>query len=618
MINKIDLQQNNFESQEDIDSLKKLRNLFVWAVFCALQAQAGTNQDLEKSFKTNSFSSNKTIEKKSDENSSIDLPSSNYSDFINVYWVGQKVWGNSYNWAWIKIHDEHIEVVWEKWKDYTKLWAIWKIDFWDTWAYTKLWASYLKFDNYKVGQYTIDPRQTTYAWALWYGNESLNVEWGYMYHDLTWAKWADSISNTKYLELIARTKTQVWQFDLSGTIKNQEAYNKSKTYFDASGAYYPTEDIQLKTTYDNSRPYIKDDYKIKAWIKYTFWWDEEWSFSPFIWAEYATADNIKVEASYEDSIANRPLSWKDEFESNVFTNNIVAQKVAPKEFRKKVIDSFNQAPSISISSSASTVNEWTAFTLTANASDPDGTISSIKWYDANGNQVWSGTSVSITENTAWTYSFYAIATDNLWATKQSSNVSVTVNQVNQAPSISISSSASTVNEWTAFTLTANASDPDGTISSIKWYDANGNQVWSGTSVSITENTAWTYSFYAIATDNLWATKQSSNVSITVNSVNTSWPSITAPSSVTAATSVDVTIWGLQASDPDWIGSYTITSALFWTLVSWNWNLPSSVTITSSQNAWHYGDTDTITINVTDAHSSNPKTSTKTITVNYYN
>ena len=59
---------------------------------------------------------------------------------------------------------------------------------------------------------------------------------------------------------------------------------------------------------------------------------------------------------YENSIANRPLSWKDEFESNVFTNQIVAQIVAPKKFRKKVIESFSQGLSISISSSASTVS----------------------------------------------------------------------------------------------------------------------------------------------------------------------------------------------------------------------------------------------------------------------
>ncbi len=466
----------------------------------------------------NSLENNSSKVFKSDlKNASSDT----YPAFLNIYWVWQKVWWNSFNWVWIKVHNKHFEWVAEKWPDYTKVWAIGKINFWDTWAYTKIWASYLKFDNYKVGQYSINPKQKTFGWALWYGNNHFNVEWGYIAHELTWAKLANTTAYTKYLELVGRAQSKIWQFDLTWTIKNQNAYDKSRTYFNTSWAYYPTKDIQLETTYDNSNPYIKNDYEVKAWIKYTFGWNKKWKFSPYLSTEYSVADNVKVEATYANSIANRPLSWKDEFENNINTNQIVAQKVAPKEFEKKVKESLNKPPKISILASATSITEWESVTLTANASDPDGTVKEIDWYDKNGNKIGSGKSITITPSSTGTFTYYAKAIDNNWAVSKSKSISINVEAVpNQPPKISILASATSITEWEAVTLNANASDPDGTVKEIDWYDQNGNKIGSGKSITITPSSTGTFTYYAEAIDNKGAVSKSKPISINVEAVPT--------------------------------------------------------------------------------------------------
>jgi hypothetical protein len=45
------------------------------------------------------------------------------------------------------------------------------------------------------------------------------------------------------------------------------------------------------------------------------------------------------------------LYWKDEFEMAMNSKQLVVNNVAQEEFKKRVKESFNQAPNISISSS---------------------------------------------------------------------------------------------------------------------------------------------------------------------------------------------------------------------------------------------------------------------------
>ena len=96
----------------------------------------------------------------------------------------------------------------------------------------------------------------------------------------------------------------------------------------------------------------------------------------------------------------------------------------PKEKPDQTGGSSNNPPVISITGNTTAYVGY-FFVLTANASDSDGSVVSIRWYDRNDNEIGSGSSLSITENSAGDYTFYAEATDNDGATARAS-ISVTV------------------------------------------------------------------------------------------------------------------------------------------------------------------------------------------------
>ncbi len=191
----------------------------------------------------------------------------------------------------------------------------------------------------------------------------------------------------------------------------------------------------------------------------------------------------------------------------------------------------NQAPSVSLSSPASGAS-FTApasITVSASASDSDGTVSKVEFY-ANGSLIGTDTSssysVSWNNVAAGTYSLTAKATDNDGATKTSAAVSITVTSTppppNQAPSVSLTSPApgASFTAPAAITVNASASDSDGTVSKVEFY-ANGSLIGtdssSSYSISWSNVAAGTYSLTAKATDNDGATKTSAAVSITVAS-----------------------------------------------------------------------------------------------------
>lgn len=185
----------------------------------------------------------------------------------------------------------------------------------------------------------------------------------------------------------------------------------------------------------------------------------------------------------------------------------------------------NGAPTVSITAPANGAS-FTApanVSITVNASDSDGTINSVEFYQ--------GTTLLGTETTApyafnWTnvaagdYSLTAKATDNGGSTTTSTAVSITVNP-DQPPTVTITGPANgaTFTAPASISITANASDSDGTVSSVEFYQ--------GTTLIGTDTTApyafnWnnvnagSYSLTAKATDNAGATTTSQPVSITVN------------------------------------------------------------------------------------------------------
>jgi hypothetical protein len=139
-----------------------------------------------------------------------------------------------------------------------------------------------------------------------------------------------------------------------------------------------------------------------------------------------------------------------------------------------------------------------------------------------------GTDTTSPYSYAWTnvaagnYSLTARATDNGGATTTSTAVNITVKTAgNNPPTVSITSPANgaTFTAPASVTINATASDTDGTISSVAFYQGPtllGTDTTSPYSYAWTSVAAGSYSLTARATDNGGATTTSTAVNITVN------------------------------------------------------------------------------------------------------
>jgi hypothetical protein len=221
----------------------------------------------------------------------------------------------------------------------------------------------------------------------------------------------------------------------------------------------------------------------------------------------------------------------------------------------------NVAPSVSITSPANNASFTAPATIniTASASDADGTITKVEFYQ-NGSLL--GTSTTFPYSFSWTnvaalsYSLTAKAYDNGGAITTSTAVAVTVTSGNQLPSVSITSPANNASFTAPATINiaASASDADGTITKVEFYQ-NGSLL--GTSTTSPYSFSWTnvaaasYSLTAKAYDNGGAITTSTMVAVTVTSGN-QLPSvsITSPAnnaSFTAPATINITA---SASDAD--------------------------------------------------------------------
>jgi Tol biopolymer transport system component len=197
-------------------------------------------------------------------------------------------------------------------------------------------------------------------------------------------------------------------------------------------------------------------------------------------------------------------------------------------------------PTVSITSptSGTTFNSPATITINANAFDDDGSISKVEFFQGS---IKLGEDANTPYNFDWSnvaagsYSLTAIATDNLGTATTSSPVSITVNA---PPAVSITSPAA----WTVFTapaavtLNTNASDADGTVDKVEFYQGTtllGTDTTSPYSFTWTNVSAGSYSITAKATDDRGGVTTSSPISITVNAP----PSISITSPTSGATFV---------------------------------------------------------------------------------
>jgi len=205
----------------------------------------------------------------------------------------------------------------------------------------------------------------------------------------------------------------------------------------------------------------------------------------------------------------------------------------------------NQAPTVSLSSPANgaSFTAGSMITVSATAADPDGTVSNVKFYAGStliGTDTTSPYSVSWSGAAAGSYILKAVATDNGGATKESTTRTVTFTSStpppsNQPPSVSLTAplAGATFNAPASITMTATASDADGTIARVEFYNGTirlGTDTTSPYSFSWTGVVAGSYALKAVAYDNAGGMTQSSTRDITVRSPSLPTTAVFIPSS----------------------------------------------------------------------------------------
>ncbi|HLG14404.1 MAG TPA: Ig-like domain-containing protein [Blastocatellia bacterium] len=223
----------------------------------------------------------------------------------------------------------------------------------------------------------------------------------------------------------------------------------------------------------------------------------------------------------------------------------------------------NTPPTVAITvpSNGATFTAPATISISANASDVDGTVTKVEFF---ANSTLLNTDTSAPYKFVWSgvgagaYSLTAKATDNQGASTTSSPVNVSVGgPSNNPPTISITSPANgaTFTAPAAMTITASASDSDGSISKVEFFSGPsliGTDTSAPYSFTWTNVAAGTYDLSAKATDNLGANAFSATVRVTVSATGNIPPSvsITSPADSTAYTAPATVTIAAAASDSD--------------------------------------------------------------------
>jgi hypothetical protein len=211
----------------------------------------------------------------------------------------------------------------------------------------------------------------------------------------------------------------------------------------------------------------------------------------------------------------------------------------------------NQPPTVSLTNPANgaTFSAGSTVTVSATAADANGAVARVEFYSGStliGTDTSSPYSVSWPNLTAGTYTLQAIAWDSAGASTTSATRTVTVSSPspaqNRSPSVSLTAPSADMvfTAPAAITLSATASDADGTIARVDFYAGStliGSDASSPYSLSWTNVIAGMYSLTAVARDNEGATTVSSTRDISVRAPNLPTIAAFTPSS-NHATAVD--------------------------------------------------------------------------------
>lgn len=192
----------------------------------------------------------------------------------------------------------------------------------------------------------------------------------------------------------------------------------------------------------------------------------------------------------------------------------------------------NQSPQVSISSptKSSAFFALATITIEANASDSDGTVTRVEFYNGTvklGERTaapWSFTWKEVPEGS---YQLAAAATDNSNVRTVSDPVTVVVEKssasLNQMPSVTIATpwNNQTFNLPSAISITANATDPDGIITRVEYYLTGtkiGESLVSPYTIIWQCDSTGTYEITARAFDNLNASATSESVRFSIHTL----------------------------------------------------------------------------------------------------
>ena len=194
------------------------------------------------------------------------------------------------------------------------------------------------------------------------------------------------------------------------------------------------------------------------------------------------------------------------------------------------VETGNFLPTISISSPADNYSHTAGTSLPVNitAADADGSVSKVNLYyrgELFGSLAIPPFNFSIPNLPIGPSTFYAKAFDNVGDSTVTAIITVT--GVNVAPTCTLTAPVSnvTINQGVLVTLSATASDTDGSVSDVSFY-------MNGSKVSTVEAAPFTftwsnpnpgaYTVYAMATDNTGLTTTSTSVIITSNPTTTGY------------------------------------------------------------------------------------------------
>lgn len=214
----------------------------------------------------------------------------------------------------------------------------------------------------------------------------------------------------------------------------------------------------------------------------------------------------------------------------------------------------NLSPTISISAPSNAV-VGIPVALSAIASDRDGTVASVEYFDGAtpiGTATAPPYTVNWTPSTPGTHTLTARATDNQGATGTSSAVAVLVATPNNTPPTVTLSAPTAGTVGVAATLTASASDIDGTVTQVEFLDGDtviATLSSAPFSFQWTPQTQGPHYLSARATDNGAAVSTSAIVTMTVSPPPNRPPlvALTAPASASVGSAFALSA---TASDPD--------------------------------------------------------------------